>query len=74
MLLFSRTPTLTFYSRIPHHQYFIFLSLHDFYNSQNLDDKISNPGAPRANIAIDAEHPQGTVTPPNDMTVLQQHM
>ena len=31
-------------------------------------------GAPRANFTVDAEHPNGTYTPPTDMTVLQQHM
>lgn len=40
----------------------------------NLDDVMKNPGAPRANITIDREHPEGTYTPPNDATVLQQHM
>ncbi len=31
------------------------------------------PGAPRANLTVDKEHPEGSVTPPQ-MTVLQQHM
>lgn len=40
---------------------------------QNLDEVIKNPGAPRANLTVDAEHPHGSYTPPSDMTVLQQH-
>lgn len=35
---------------------------------------IKNPGAPRANVTVDAENPNGTYTPPQDMTVLHQHM
>lgn len=31
-------------------------------------------GAPRANMVVDKEHPNGITTPPNDATVLQQHM
>ncbi|KAL4855860.1 putative peroxygenase 3 [Chlorella vulgaris] len=41
---------------------------------EGLDSKMQNPGQPRANITCDAEHPNGTYTPPEDMTVLQQHV
>ncbi|KAI3424860.1 hypothetical protein D9Q98_008244 [Chlorella vulgaris] len=41
---------------------------------EGLDSKMQNPGQPRANITCDAEHPDGTYTPPADMTVLQQHV
>lgn len=40
---------------------------------ENLDQVIKNPGAPRANVTVDAEHPHGAYKPPSNMTVLQQH-
>lgn len=39
--------------------------------SVDVSDRLYNPGLPRANITCDAEHPNGTYTPPN-MTVMQQ--
>ena len=50
-------------------QTFIFLLL-----LQDLDQVMPNPGAPRANLTVDREHPHGTLSPPEDMTVLHQHM
>ncbi|EIE19761.1 Caleosin-domain-containing protein [Coccomyxa subellipsoidea C-169] len=40
---------------------------------QNLDEKMPNPGLPRANKAVSAEKPSGGPSP-QDRTVLQQHV
>ncbi|RKO83730.1 caleosin, partial [Blyttiomyces helicus] len=42
---------------------------------EDLDNKLANPGLPRASIAPDADHPNGSEDAPRkDMSVLQQHI
>lgn len=41
---------------------------------EGLEEKINNPGMPRATKAISAEKPNGSEDSPNNRTVLQQHV
>lgn len=41
---------------------------------EDLDRHVKNPGLPRANMTCDREHPNGTYTPPANLTVMQQHV
>lgn len=41
---------------------------------KNLEEAIFNPAQPRANLTVDREHPKGIYTPPQDLTVIQQHL
>nr|AEB77763.1 caleosin [Auxenochlorella protothecoides] len=41
---------------------------------EDLDKYIKNPGLPRANLSCDKEHPEGTYSPPRNLTVMQQHI